>query len=33
MPHLQDTGIADLVSGTLYELGRMRFQQIVQELQ
>jgi len=33
MPNLADTDIADLVAGTLYELGRMKFQQIAQELQ
>lgn len=33
MAHLADLDLADLVSGTLYELGRMRFQQIAQELQ
>ena len=33
MPALADTDIADLVAGTLKELGRMRFQQIAQTIQ
>ena len=33
MSVLTDQEIADLVAGTLHELGRMRFQQIAQELQ